>query len=135
MSTGSPKSSGLEATEAPTVASAETDHSFGNEERVRLMGQGLLNGWGTVLLRMIGFFLVPVMLHGLGTEMYGLWLIATTVANTIGGAADLGVQVTVTPEVAAVGECPTPSADAPRFVTATANLYLSLAVARALPAL
>lgn len=103
--------------------------SFETEERIGLMGQGLVNAGSKILLGLISIFLIPVMLRGLGTELFGLWLFASMVVNVVSTFADLGVHLTVIREVGAAGS---DTVEVAPFVKAAANLYLRLAIAGAL---
>ena len=71
-------------------------------ERVRLMRDGLVNNSGAVVSVVVGIVLVPIMLHGLGTESYSLWIAALAVLGMPAGL-DFGLGATVIREVAARG--------------------------------
>jgi O-antigen/teichoic acid export membrane protein len=71
-------------------------------ERVRLMRDGLVNNSGAVVSVVVGIVLVPIMLHGLGTESYSLWIAALAVLGMPAGL-DFGLGATVVREVAARG--------------------------------
>jgi len=122
-------SSEAEAWDQTQTSSAPDAGSFETEERIRLMGQGLVNGAGKVMLGLIAICLVPVMLRGLGRELFGLWLFASMVASTVATVADLGLQLTVIREVGAVGD---DTHEVAPFVRAAANLYLRITIAGAL---
>ena len=55
---------------------ATSARSFDIEHRLRLMRDGMVNYSGFVTSGLAGIILVPVMLRCLGTESYGLWLVA-----------------------------------------------------------
>lgn len=113
----------------PVGEQAEGPDSLETGEQVRLMGQGLVNGTSKILLGLVAIFLVPVMLKGLGTELFGLWLFISTVVNAVSTVSDLGVQVTVIREVGAAGE---DTGQVAPFLKAAANLYLQLTIVGAL---
>ena len=93
------------------------------------MGQGLVNGSSNIFLGLITICLIPTMLRGLGTKLFGLWLFVSMIANVGSIIADLGVTLTVMREVGAVGSDTDRVA---QFVRAAANFYLRLAITGAL---
>ena len=97
-------------------------------ERLRLMHHGLLNIGGSVLPGLIGLILVPVMLKGLGAELYGLWVMIIAVTGSCAAIADCGISWSVIQEVAASGGDHGPGGGAERLVGAAANFYLLLAI-------
>jgi O-antigen/teichoic acid export membrane protein len=68
--------------------------------RVRLMRDGLLNYAGFLVSGLVGIVMVPVMMHALGNELYGVW-IAMLSMIALGSIVDLGLGWTITREVAA----------------------------------
>ena len=60
-----------------------TTQALGLDERVRLMRDGLINNSAFLVSGLIGIFLVPIMLRGLGPEMYGFWIAASSVAGLV----------------------------------------------------
>jgi O-antigen/teichoic acid export membrane protein len=90
-------------------------------ERLRLMRDGLVNNSSSVVSAVVGILLVPIMLRGLGTESYGLW-IAMLVVLAVPGGFDFGLGAAVVREVAARrGE---PAQEAATFVQSAGNAYL-----------
>jgi O-antigen/teichoic acid export membrane protein len=127
------------ATETKTDAADERElrpeaatPALDTAERVRLMRQGLLNICGPVASGLIGIVLVPVMLRGLGAELYGVWVIVATVVGRCAATADLGVSWSVIREVAAAGgDIDDAGGSVERLVSSAANFYLALAIAGA----
>jgi len=70
-------------------------------ERVRLMRDGVINHLGLVVSALAGLILVPVLLRGLGPELYGLWITALTLAG-LGTLIDFGLYSVVSREVAGI---------------------------------
>jgi O-antigen/teichoic acid export membrane protein/SAM-dependent methyltransferase len=69
------------------------------DERVRLMGDGILNNTSRILIGVIGIVLVPVLLKGLGADSYGIWIAALSVTGTV-AFIDFGLGMSVTREAA-----------------------------------
>lgn len=95
-------------------------------ERVRLMRDGFINYSAVVVNGIIGMLLVPILLRGLGFELYGIWIAAYGFAGIV-GLLEFGFGYAITREVAAIAE----SADAPLppFVRAAASAYLLIGFA------
>jgi O-antigen/teichoic acid export membrane protein len=68
-------------------------------ERVRLMRDSAIHALGLVLSSVAGLLLVPIMVHGLGAEGYGLWM-ASVAAIGIFGAFDLGLRLIIVRDLA-----------------------------------
>src|SRR5438445_13036345 len=68
-------------------------------ERTRLIGNGILNVGGFVFSKATDIVLIPVLLHGLGAELYGLWIASFSVSALVGWA-DLGLGWSLTREIA-----------------------------------
>lgn len=100
--------------EDPTARIAETGES------VLLLRQGLVNVIGWLAIAAIGVILVPIMLGGLGSERYGLWIAALALSEML-SAIDFGLGWSVTREVARGA-----SADSARFASSAANALLAL---------
>ncbi len=93
------------------------------------MGHGLINGGSKLLLALVAIVLVPLMLKGLGTDLFGLWLFASMVTDAVATIADLGVQLTVIREVGAAGN---EHSEVAPFIRAAANFYLRIMILGAL---
>jgi O-antigen/teichoic acid export membrane protein len=93
-------------------------------ERLRLIRDGLVNYSAPLVGSVVGFVLVPIMLHRLGAESYGLWIAANTVAALV-GALDLGLGTAV---ARAVAQRPVQASSpaVPRIYSAAANAYARL---------
>ena len=65
-----------------------------SHEKTRLMRDGTIHALGLVLSSVAGLILVPLMVHGLGIEGYGLWAAAIS-AIGIFGAFDLGLRLII----------------------------------------
>jgi len=68
-------------------------------EKTRLMRDGVIHALGLVLSSIAGLILVPLMVHGLGVEGYGLWA-AAMAAIGIFGAFDLGLRLLIVRDIA-----------------------------------
>jgi O-antigen/teichoic acid export membrane protein/SAM-dependent methyltransferase len=88
------------------------------------MADGVINCAGLLFSGLVGIILVPIMLRGLGAELYGLWVAALAVSG-IAGVFDFGLGWSVTREVAAA-ERGEGCESTVRFVAATGNTYLLL---------
>jgi O-antigen/teichoic acid export membrane protein len=119
---------GASFTPEPENPGEETE--FGAAARLLLLRQSLLNIGGPALTGIIGLILVPVMLRGLGAEVYGLWLMIVAVAGSAAAVADLGVSWSVIREVASSGGIED-GGEAARLVCTAANFYFALAMAGA----
>lgn len=81
---------------------------------------------GKIVTLGVGFVLTPLLLHGLGAETYGLWVLAGSVV-AYGGLLDLGIASALTKYIAefrAKGQVQ----DARDLVATALSLYLMLAV-------
>ncbi len=90
-------------------------------ERLRLMRDGLVNNSASAVSAIVGIILVPIMLNGLGTESYSLWIAALALLGMPAGF-DFGLGATVVREVAARGH--ESGEDPAAFVQAAGNAYL-----------
>lgn len=68
--------------------------SIDSNEKIRLMRDGTIHSLGLVLSSIAGMLLVPIMVHGLGAEGYGLW-IASVAAASLFGSLDLGLRLII----------------------------------------
>lgn len=68
-------------------------------EKTRLMRDGTIHALGLVLSSVAGLILVPLMVHGLGLESYGLWA-AAMAAIGVFGAFDLGLRLIIVRDLA-----------------------------------
>ncbi len=68
-------------------------------EKTRLMRDGTIHALGLVLSSVAGLILVPLMVHGLGAEAYGLWA-AAMAGMSIFGAFDLGLRLIIVRDLA-----------------------------------
>ncbi len=96
------------------------------DERVRLMGDGIFNSFNILISGLIGFLLVPIMLHGLGIESYGVWIAALSLVGVV-GLFDFGLALTVTREVAASLDKSSKTETA-NFVRAARNTFFLVGV-------
>ena len=94
-------------------------------ERERLIWHGITNYTGFVVAALSTVVLVPVMIHGLGRQAYGLWIAMESTAALL-GRIDLGLTWTVTREVAADPDGS--SEQLPRLVSAAAGVYLLIGI-------
>jgi O-antigen/teichoic acid export membrane protein len=57
--------------------------------------KNILSNWvGIVILGMIGIFLTPIMVHGVGNLYYGMWILAASIGD-YSGLLDLGMRTTI----------------------------------------
>ncbi len=96
--------------------------ALGDDDRVRLMREGLVNYSGTFMSLLLGLILVPVMLDGLGAEGYGVWVAAAAVAIVV-GSLDLGLGSLVMREVAAA-DPRSDNGESARVVSVAGSAYL-----------
>jgi O-antigen/teichoic acid export membrane protein/2-polyprenyl-3-methyl-5-hydroxy-6-metoxy-1,4-benzoquinol methylase len=100
--------------------------SLNVDERVRLMGDGILNSFNILITGLIGFLLIPIMLRGLGIENYGVWIAALSLVGVV-GLFDFGLALTVTREVGASLDEPLKTETA-KFVRAARNTFFLVGV-------
>ena len=74
-------------------------HAIDAREKTRLMRDGTVHALGLVLSSVAGLILVPLLVHGLGVEGYGLWA-AAMAAVGIFGAFDLGLRLIIVRDLA-----------------------------------
>src|SRR5512146_3209807 len=74
-------------------------HAIDAREKTRLMRDGTVHALGLSLSSVAGLILVPLMVHGLGVEGYGLWA-AAMAAIGIFGAFDLGLRLLIVRDIA-----------------------------------
>ena len=84
---------------APDGAAIEAPSSLAAKERVRIMRDGVLNNLSLLASGVIGIALVPIMLKGLGSDSYGIWIAALSIAGTA-SLFDFGLGMCTTREVA-----------------------------------
>ena len=116
-----------ESSYGTSVATRQTDLSLGVDERVRLMRDGVFNNASIVAGGVIGIILVPILLHGLGVESYGIWIVALSLVG-VAGLFDCGLGQAVTREVAASLDRES-TAESAKFVSTARNAYLLLGAA------
>jgi FkbM family methyltransferase len=95
------------------------------QERVRIIRDGIINYSGLLFSGLIGLVLVPILLHGLGSEQYGLWIAAMAVTG-LAGSFDLGMGPTITQAIASETGAPQPEVS--RYVTSAGASFLALGV-------
>ena len=78
----------------------DTKERFQAAEHVRLARDGAVNYGGQLAAAMIGFAIVPLLLHRLGAPAYGVLIVAMSCA-ALAGFLDLGLGTSLTREVAA----------------------------------
>jgi O-antigen/teichoic acid export membrane protein len=107
------------------IASAGTEPrvltNAGVVERERLIWHGITNYSGFLIAALCTVVLVPVMIHGLGRQAYGLWIAMESAAAML-ARIDLGLTWTVTREVAA--DPSSTNETIPGVVSAAAGVYL-----------
>jgi O-antigen/teichoic acid export membrane protein len=113
-----------------SLSPSPADEALAVDERVRLMRDGVFNNASVIVAGVIGIVLVPIMLRGLGTESYGVWIAALSVVGVV-GLFDFGLGLSVTREVAASLGRET-RGEAARFVKAARNAYFLVGVAGAI---
>jgi O-antigen/teichoic acid export membrane protein len=101
--------------------STERAYALNVNERVRLMRDGLVNNSASVVSAIVGIILVPIMLHGLKTEPYSLWIAALALRAMLAGF-DLGLGYIVVREIAARNS--ETKEESSTFVQAAGNAYL-----------
>jgi O-antigen/teichoic acid export membrane protein/SAM-dependent methyltransferase len=82
------------------VDTREGDRGEVQAEYVRLARDGAFNYGGQLAAALIGFAIVPLLLHRLGAEAYGVLIVAISCA-AVAGFLDLGLGTSMTREVAA----------------------------------
>jgi O-antigen/teichoic acid export membrane protein/SAM-dependent methyltransferase len=82
------------------VGTRDGDRGEVQAEYVRLARDGALNYGGQLAGALIGFAIVPLLLHRLGAEAYGVLIVAISCA-ALAGFLDLGLGTSLTREVAA----------------------------------
>ena len=98
--------------------------SLALEPRLRLMRDGIINNLGFFISSAMGIVLVPIMLTGLGPELYGLWIAALATVS-IAGLFEPGLGWPVMREVAATRRHENRD-ETIRFVSAAGNAFLSI---------
>lgn len=113
-----------------STGDSENADIFPLSERLKLMGDGLVNNLTLLISGVLGIVLVPLMLKWLGPKSYGVWIVAMATAGML-GAADLGLYSTVVYEVSSnFGDAP--DREASLFVEGAGNAYLLLGLIGAL---
>jgi O-antigen/teichoic acid export membrane protein/2-polyprenyl-3-methyl-5-hydroxy-6-metoxy-1,4-benzoquinol methylase len=106
----------------PDGAVVEASPSLAAKERVRIMSDGVLNNVSLIASGVIGIALVPIMLKGLGSDSYGIWIAALSVLGTA-SLFDFGLGMCTTREVAR--SCESNAEDeTKRFIQSAGNLFL-----------
>jgi len=95
------------------------------QEKIRLIRDGVINYSGLLVSGVVGLVLVPIMLKGLGQEVYGLWVAAMALVG-LAGILDFGLGASVTQAVAA-GDKGRDTVS--RFVTSAGTGFLVIGVA------
>jgi O-antigen/teichoic acid export membrane protein len=93
-------------------------------ERSRLMRQGAINNVGYLVSSAAGLVVVPVMLHGLGSRTYGVWVVALASA-ALASILTSGLGLSVTREVAEATRAPKEQ-DLRRFLGSAVSAYGAL---------
>lgn len=93
---------------------------IGHRAPIRLLRDGLINSAGLGMISLIGLITVPLLLHGLGAETYGVWVALTSLAGLL-ESLDLGIDCNVTRTVAGVRANQDQSDP---FITTAALLYI-----------
>jgi O-antigen/teichoic acid export membrane protein len=86
----------------------------------------LLNYSGVVFPALTALVLIPLMMRGLGSQAYGLWITAATIASLF-GILDLGFGAAVVRE-AGIARGASVSADTQQFIQSVGNFAILLAV-------
>jgi O-antigen/teichoic acid export membrane protein/2-polyprenyl-3-methyl-5-hydroxy-6-metoxy-1,4-benzoquinol methylase len=94
------------------------------------MRDGVINASGFIATRLLGIFLVPIMLKGLGVEMYGLWLAASSL-TVLFSSIDFGLGWGLVRVVSASYE-DSSNRDADRFISCAAMAFVLLGTGGAL---
>lgn len=118
---------GIEVVVAPEeLALAEESLHAGRGERARLLRDALINASGILVPSLVALVMVPLMLRGLGTATYGLW-IAVAAMVAISASFDFGLGWTVVRQIAA-DPALEPAPHTVQFFQAAASAYLGLGV-------
>ena len=109
-----------------SISTTESSDGQANEllninERVQLMRDGVWNSASLLVSGSVGILLVPIMLQGLGAELYGLWVAALSVAGLV-ALIDFGLGWIVIREIAARHD--RTGDEVARFVSTAGNLSL-----------
>jgi O-antigen/teichoic acid export membrane protein len=82
------------------TAQSEMAIDTGHSTNTTLLRDSFVNCAGTVVTSLLGLMTVPLLLRGLGADVYGLWIASSALAG-IAGTFDLGLEWALTREVAA----------------------------------
>lgn len=109
---------------ATDSSTSENGQALNLPERVRLMLDGIGVNLNLLVSAATGVLIVPIMLRGLGAEIYGLWIIALSLPGIV-GAVDFGLGISVVLQVSGCrdGEA---KRQAARFVMAAKNLNVAM---------
>ncbi len=116
----------LDSGSSPELSFPAPAVGLGLDARVRLMSDGILNSSSILVSGIIGFFLVPIMLRGLGVEPYGIWIAALSLVGIV-GLFDFGLGLTLTREVAASLNSES-RVETAKFVTAARNAFFLVGI-------
>jgi hypothetical protein len=100
--------------------------AVGSADPARLLEDSLINGGGFIVSALVGLILVPVMLKGLGAELYGVWIITQARSGWGSAVLDAGLSWAIVRQVAGIDHRGH-AAEAAQFVMTAANLYFALA--------
>lgn len=95
-------------------------HEKNSTEGRRLIRDSLINYTGIIVSGLVSILLVPILIKGLGTETYGLWIAALALVGLLMGV-DLGLEWSIPRAIATSNE---PNSEMLKFVATAANLYL-----------
>jgi O-antigen/teichoic acid export membrane protein/2-polyprenyl-3-methyl-5-hydroxy-6-metoxy-1,4-benzoquinol methylase len=101
---------------------SDTGQALDTSERVRLMLDGIINNLNPLVSGAVGILQLPILLHGLGAEAYGLWIIALSLPGIV-GAVDFGLGLSVTLQVSGCRDSNS-RRQAARFVMAAGNTHV-----------
>jgi len=106
------------------VSSSQADFSTSDfnslNERMRLMRDTVMNNLSMVVSTLVGFLLVPLMLKSLGSDLYGLWIIAISMMGIV-STIDFGLSWSIIRIIATNPK--THTDDDVSFIGSTANVY------------
>lgn len=110
-------------TNSDETVNSKASYTVDLQERLRLMRDGLINNSILLISVPVGIILVPIMVRGLGSEGYGLWIAASALGSLVW--IDFGILASTTRVVA--GDRLAESPDVmPRFVGAAWRAFLAM---------
>jgi O-antigen/teichoic acid export membrane protein len=119
----------LNAAPLPTeiqVTVKKSTTGLGMSERVRLLRDSALNCSGVVVSGLVALIVVPILLHGLGADVYGCWIAALSLAGAL-GVLDLGLDYSLTRAVARADGAGD-RGEVAAFVSSAAGIYLAAGI-------